>query len=54
MKQIIAENCVKFFLRELAELTKRLQCNSQREALMNSLPVMMMMAIGWKEFNTKA
>ena len=33
---VSAENCVKVLLRNLVELTNRLHCNSQREALMNS------------------
>ena len=37
----IAENRVKFLLGKLAELTNKFHCNSQSEALMNRLPVVM-------------
>ena len=40
--------CVKFLLHNLAELTNRIHCNSQREALMNRFPVMIM-PIGQRE-----
>ena len=39
-------------LRDLAELTNRLQCNSRREVLMNILRVMVM-PIGWKNLTQK-
>lgn len=48
----IAENCVKFLFRELAELTNRLICNSQRKALMNKLSFMMILT-GQKELTQK-
>ena len=38
---------------ELTELTNRLHCKSQCEALMNSLLVLITF-IGWEAFNTKA
>ena len=47
-----SENCLNFLLHELTELTDGLHCNSQYEALMSWLPVMMT-PIGQKEFNTK-
>ena len=50
---IIAKKCVKFLLHGLAELTNRLHCNFQREALINWLPVMMK-TYCQKEFNIKA
>ena len=45
--------CVTFLLRLPAEVINTLICNSQNEAVMNRLPVMMM-PIGQKEFNMKA
>ena len=46
-------NYVKFWLCERPQLTNRFHCNTERETLMNRLPVLMM-PIGEKEFNTKA
>ena len=34
----ISENTVKLLLCDLAELTNRIYCNSQHEALMNTVP----------------